>query len=661
MPTTLPDVLSTQNNVPEGLLETAREPKPSSQGIALARVEDDPAQTFLLLGKSYYQQAQLSEALPALENAYRLFKQAGNSVETLECLLALGRVQRDLGNFAKAAEYFEYALKLAQDVSHPQAEVDAMNLQASVHNAQGKTATALKCLQESLAIAERYELREQQANILTNIGTLHTSLGNHPSALEALRTAHKWLRDIAPHSRSEASNLIYLGHLYMEMNDRAMARDFLSEARDLGRSIEDPMVEATALNNLAYIYFETQSWSLAREGFEEALAIAQHAGVKQLEIDNLDGLGQVHFALGHFGEAIKIHEHVLHIAREIGDSEGEVDALLNLGRDYLADTQLHRALEVLHEGLELIQPAEYQRSNYEVHELLSQGYEKTGDTAKALHHYRMFHTLQTRVFNEENTRKTRELGIQFELERVHREADEYRLRTDLAQQAREVAENKTRERTRELEESQLEIVTRLALAGEYRDDDTGEHTRRVGRNAAVLAYMLGWSEEDVQLIYSAARLHDVGKIGVRDAILLKPGKLTHDEMALMRMHTLMGASILSIGRSRLLQMAEEIAHFHHERWDGKGYPNGLAGATIPLSARIVAVADVLDALTHERPYKRAWTVEEGLLEIERQSGQQFDPRIVQVCLRVFGPNGMLSPLHIPPDWPSTYQELRELQ
>ena len=108
-------------------------------------------------------------------------------------------------------------------------------------------------------------------------------------------------------------------------------------------------------------------------------------------------------------------------------------------------------------------------------------------------------------------------------------------------------------------------------------------------------------------------------------------------------------------------MAEEIAQFHHERWDGKGYPNGLAGATIPLSARIVAVADVLDALTHERPYKRAWSVEEALLEIERQGGQQFDPRIVQVCLRVFGPNGMLSPLHIPPDWLATYQELRELQ
>jgi HD-GYP domain-containing protein (c-di-GMP phosphodiesterase class II)/Tfp pilus assembly protein PilF len=659
MPTIFPDVLPTQNNLPEGLLETAREPSP--QGVTLIRVEDDPAQTFLLLGKSYYQQAQLNEALPALENAYHLFKQAGNSVSTLEALLELGRVHRDLGHFEKAAEHFEYALRLAQETNHPQSEVDAMNLQASVYNAQGKTATALKCLQESLRIAERYELREQQANILTNIGTLYTSLGNHPSALEALRTAHKWLRDTAPHSRSEASNLIYLGHLYMEMNDRAMARDFLSEARDIGRKISDPMVEATALNNLAYIYFEAQSWSLAREGFEEALAIAQHAGVKQLEIDNLDGLGQVHVALGHFDEAIKIHEHVLHIAREIGDSEGEVDALLNLGRDFLADAKAHRALEVLSLGLELIQDAEYQRSNYEVHELLSQGYEKIGDTAKALHHYRMFHTLQTRVFNEENTRKTRELGIQFELERVHREADGYRLRTELAQQAREVAESKIRERTRELEESQLEIITRLALAGEYRDDDTGEHTRRVGRNAAVLAYMLGWSEEDVQLLYSAARLHDVGKIGVRDAILLKPGKLTHDEMALMRMHTLMGASILSVGRSRLLQMAEEIAHFHHERWDGKGYPNGLAGATIPLSARIVAVADVLDALTHERPYKRAWTVGEALLEIERQSGQQFDARIVQVCLRVFGPNGMLSPLHIPPDWPSTYQELRELQ
>jgi HD-GYP domain-containing protein (c-di-GMP phosphodiesterase class II)/tetratricopeptide (TPR) repeat protein len=642
---------------PQGALLLAQEALSSLEG----HQNQQAAHTFLFIGKIYYQQAQLSEALSALENAYEQFKQAGDSFLTLESLLELGRVHRDLGHVEKAAESFEYALRLAQETNDPQGEVDAMNLQASVYNSQGKTATALKCLQESLIIAERYQLREQQANILSNIGTLHTSLGNYPSALEALRTAHRWLQEITPNSRSEASNLIHLGHLYMEMNDIAMSRDFFSQAREVGRRMADPLVEATALNNLANLYLDAQSWSLAREGFAEALVIAQKAEVKQLEIDNLDGLGQVHVALGHFGEAIKIHEHVLHIAREIGDSEGEVDALLNLGRDFLADAQPHRALEVLHQGLELIQAAEYQRSKYEVHELLSQSYEKLGEATKALHHYRMFHELQTRVFNEENTRKTRELGIQFELERVHREADEYRLRTELAQQAREVAENKIRERTRELEESQLEIVTRLALAGEYRDDDTGEHTRRVGRNAAVLAYMLGWSEEDVQLIYSAARLHDVGKIGVRDAILLKPGKLTHDEMALMRMHTLMGARILSVGRSRLLQMAEEIAHFHHERWDGKGYPNGLAGATIPLSARIVAVADVLDALTHERPYKRAWSVEEALLEIERQSGQQFDPRIVQVCLRVFGPNGMLSPLHIPPDWPSTYQELRELQ
>lgn len=670
MLTLTPNAELARNKVAEDLLETAHELcKHDPYGAlqlareALDSVTSTPlaARVLLFIGKVNYQQAQLNEALPALEDAYQQFRLLGDSFSTLEALLELGRVHRDLGYFEKAAESFEYALRLAQDTNHPQSEVDAMNLQASVYNSQGKTATALKCLQESLAIAERFELREQQANILSNIGTLYTSLGNYPSALEALRTAHRWLRDIAPHSRSEASNLLHLGHLYMEMGDIAMARDFFSQARDLGRRMADPLVEATALNNLANLYLDAQSWSLAREGFEEALAIAQQAGVKHLEIDNLDGLGQVHVALGDFAEAIQTHQHVLHIAREIGDSEGEVDALLNLGRDYLADTQPHRALEVLHQGLELIQGAEYQRSKFEVHELLSQSYEKLGDTIQALHHYRMFHTLQTRVFNEENTRKTRELGIQFELERVHREADEYRLRTDLAQQAREVAENKIRERTRELEESQLEIVTRLALAGEYRDDDTGEHTRRVGRNAAVLAYMLGWSEEDVQLIYSAARLHDVGKIGVRDAILLKPGKLTHDEMALMRMHTLMGASILSVGRSRLLQMAEEIAHFHHERWDGKGYPNGLAGATIPLSARIVAVADVLDALTHERPYKRAWSVEEALLEIERQSGQQFDPRIVQVCLRVFGPNGMLSPLHIPPDWPSTYQELRELQ
>jgi putative two-component system response regulator len=196
-----------------------------------------------------------------------------------------------------------------------------------------------------------------------------------------------------------------------------------------------------------------------------------------------------------------------------------------------------------------------------------------------------------------------------------------------------VLENRVRERTQDLEASQLETLQRLALAAEYRDDDTGLHTRRVGYCSSRIADALSMSSRDVDSILHAAPLHDVGKIGISDTILLKPGKLTEEEFATMKRHTVIGARILSGSSSPWLRMAEEIAMTHHERWDGSGYI-GLVGEAIPLTGRIVAVADVFDALTHERPYKQAWPIDKALAEIEAQKGRQFDPQIVEAFLQL---------------------------
>jgi putative two-component system response regulator len=195
-----------------------------------------------------------------------------------------------------------------------------------------------------------------------------------------------------------------------------------------------------------------------------------------------------------------------------------------------------------------------------------------------------------------------------------------------------ILDDKVRERTLRLEESQLEILERLAAAAEYRDDATGKHTKRVGQISGMIAYVLQLPAAEVELIRQAAPLHDVGKIGIPDSILLKPGKLTCDEFDMMKTHTTIGARMLANGRSALIQMAECIALSHHERWDGTGYPGRIKGEEIPLVGRIVTLADVFDALTHERPYKAAWPVHEALAEIERQSGQQFDPHVTAAFL-----------------------------
>jgi PAS domain S-box-containing protein/putative nucleotidyltransferase with HDIG domain len=183
-------------------------------------------------------------------------------------------------------------------------------------------------------------------------------------------------------------------------------------------------------------------------------------------------------------------------------------------------------------------------------------------------------------------------------------------------------------------EAQLEVLARLAAAGEARDDDTGQHTRRVGELAARIAEALGLSCDEVELIRLAAPLHDVGKIGIPDSILRKPRALNADEFAIMQTHTLIGAEMLANGATRHIRMAEMIARSHHEWWNGGGYPDGLVGEAIPLAARIVAVADVYDALTHARPYRGAWKRERVIAELRRKSGMHFEPRVVQVFLEV---------------------------
>ena len=195
----------------------------------------------------------------------------------------------------------------------------------------------------------------------------------------------------------------------------------------------------------------------------------------------------------------------------------------------------------------------------------------------------------------------------------------------------QLLESRVAERTAELDDAHLDTLERLALAAEFRDDETGWHTERVGEAAAVLATALGLPDEDVFLIRRAAPLHDVGKIGIPDSVLRKPGALTEAEWRTMKQHTTIGARILSGGRSRVIRLAEQIALSHHEHWNGAGYPKELAGDSIPLVGRLVMVADVFDALLSDRVYRTAWPAEQVLNYIRDHAGRRFDPRIAKLC------------------------------
>ncbi len=209
------------------------------------------------------------------------------------------------------------------------------------------------------------------------------------------------------------------------------------------------------------------------------------------------------------------------------------------------------------------------------------------------------------------------------------------------QQQNRALEEEVLNRTNEMEgyqlalkEAHLETIQRLARAVEHHDDDTAQHTQRVALMCSLLAQSLHLTEERVALLGYAAPLHDVGKIGIPESIMLKPGALTEAERKLMQRHCVIGADLLSGGRSDLLRAGERIALMHHEKWDGSGYPRGLRGQGIDIEGRIVAVADVFDALTHERPYKCAWPIDEAVEEIQSQSERHFDPDVVAAFMQM---------------------------
>jgi putative two-component system response regulator len=204
-----------------------------------------------------------------------------------------------------------------------------------------------------------------------------------------------------------------------------------------------------------------------------------------------------------------------------------------------------------------------------------------------------------------------------------------RVRTHLAlyDQTREL-EQMVAQRTAELQTTRLQIIRRLGRAAEFKDNETGNHVIRMSHYARLTALALGMQEARADLLFHAAPMHDVGKIGIPDNILLKPGKLDAQEWEVMRQHPQMGADIIGQHKDALLEAAYSVALTHHEKWDGSGYPHGLRGEEIPLFGRIVAIADVFDALTTARPYKSAWSVEEALSHIQASAGQHFDPGLM---------------------------------
>lgn len=211
---------------------------------------------------------------------------------------------------------------------------------------------------------------------------------------------------------------------------------------------------------------------------------------------------------------------------------------------------------------------------------------------------------------------------------------EVRIMTSAMKNQNALLDRMVKERTQELNDTRLEVIRRLGRAAEYRDDMTGNHIVRMSGYSQLLAMAAGMSETDAEVLLNASPMHDIGKIGIPDSILLKPGALDAEEWEIMKTHVDIGVEILSGSESSLMIMAAEIAQNHHEKWDGTGYPCGLSGKDIPLTGRVVAIADVFDALTTERPYKNAWPIDDAVEFLKEQKGKHFDPVLVDKFINI---------------------------
>ncbi|MFC5599731.1 HD domain-containing phosphohydrolase [Deinococcus cellulosilyticus] len=537
--------------------------------------------------------------------------------------------------------------------------------------ASGVTEDSIRFAQLAADHARHHHLHEHLVVALDNLGNLLFYHDQPYDALSVLSEAALLLESSALMSE-KARNSNLQGAVYMILGSPENAYRHFTNALSLSRNTGDALMEAKVLNNMALLLGQQEKLSDALDILAQIQSLYRKLGNSNelcktilnktelklklpasaglyLEIEQ--DLQEAEGLLGHQDNAfLRIMllqcQATLHCRRhDLPEARSAAQRALELSETHqIDDLRAHthvilgeilseagapeEAVEHLLSSMEFFRALDYQDSRVPPLKLLVKILKQLGRFEEALQYHEELYHLDLEIRSEAASKQLELMAFQRKLEQSQHEAELERIRN-------EELEMLVQERTAELESAYLEMLERLAVAAEFRDSDTGEHTVRVGERAAEVARELGMPEEKVRILRLAARLHDVGKIAISDTILHKPGKLTEDEYLTMKAHTLAGARMLSEARSELIRMAEQIALTHHEKWDGTGYPHGLQGEAIPLEGRIVAVVDVLDALTSTRPYKRAWTLQEALHEIEIQAGQHFDPQVVQALLKIY--------------------------
>ncbi len=583
-------------------------------------------------------------------------KGAGLNIDTSNAVThpdAVSRTVRELLDRAKADEFDDVAAahshatkarSLARSFDDGAGEAEASYRLASLAHYAGHGSEAFALAVAARDLASKSGAPVVEAWALNLMGIVHLRAGNHSGALACCLRGLELYR-ATDHRIDEGNLLNTIATIHHSLGDTDRALTTYSTALAVNRELARPDFDAITLANMAQLRAERGEFELAVSLGESALDLArEHAAGFVPEV--LATLGEAYSRIGDLERAAIAFDQGLHVlvtrAEQTGETNpsGVIAVRTARAKSSIGLGHLMRAEADLMIALDIAQRSTMRSSELAARELLADVYKRLGRFEEALAQQEVRFAIHRELFDQGADLRIKTLQIAHDTERARNEAEILRLRTTKL-------EALVQGRTHELEEYQLEAFQRLAVLAEFRDTDTGEHTVRVGNLAADVAIELGEDPAWCDQLRMAARLHDIGKVAMPDAILLKPGPLTFEEFAVMKTHTTIGAQILSGSTSPLIQLGAVIALNHHERWDGTGYPNGLSGTDIPRSGRIVTVADVYDALTTERIYKHAWTHADAVDYIVAGRGAQFEPEIVDAFLQVMSRRevALSAPLH----------------
>ncbi|MEP7202412.1 MAG: HD domain-containing phosphohydrolase [Ilumatobacteraceae bacterium] len=556
-----------------------------------------------------------------------------------------GKSVRDLLDEARSAEgddliraraLVQQARVLARSTGDQPGEAESLYRLASVTFQLGQLDEAFGLALESRDLARRCAAPVVEVWALTLVGIVHHQAGNYSQALESLLQALEIYRTTADLADlGNLLNTIAAVHHSLRDTDRAIVT--YEAALEANRKSPRRGFDAVTLANMAKVRSERQENLLAVSLGEAALEIAREhlpEHVAEIAANLAEAYADLHMLPQANARLDEADESLDRIAAQLTrpPPTALVAVQIARGRVLIANGDTAEAITMLERAVGVSQQNDFSDVELVAHGLLAEVLKSLDRYEEALLHREACTNIHEQIFNRDTDLRIKTLQISHDTLAARDQAELLRVRTT-------ELEELVNARTQDLEEQHYEAFERLATIAEYRDPDSGEHSSRVGELAAEIALQLGEDRDWAEELRLAGRLHDVGKVGVPDSILQKPGSLTAQEFEIMKTHTTVGATVFAGSRSTLIQLAAEVALSHHERWDGSGYPSGASGADIPLSGRIVAVADVYDALVTVHRYKHAWTSQEAVSHVVAGRGTQFEPRIVDALVAVIARRG----------------------